>query len=87
LISKEEYDKFMIAIQSEIDKADKSSKEKAEKILKTMTEEYNSRVAERMAYELQMAQSEEKIGNLSAAERHRMMAGIFKSVLQATTQQ
>ncbi len=84
MISKEEYNKFLSNIQSEIDKADKSSKEKAEKILKTMTEDYNNRVAERVAYELQMAQSEEKMGNQSAAERHRMMAEIFRSVLQAT---
>jgi predicted S18 family serine protease len=83
----EEYDKFMPNIQSEIDKADKSSREKAENILKTMTNEYNNHISERIAYELQMAESEQKMGNLSMAERHRMMAEIFKSVLQATTKQ
>lgn len=84
MISKEEYDKFMRNIQGEIDKADKSSREKAENILKAMTNEYNSHISERIAYELQMAEAEEKVGNLSMAERHRMMANIFKSVLQAT---
>jgi len=73
-------------IQGEIDKADNNSREKAENILKAMTSEYNNHISERIAYKLRMAQSEEKMGNLSAADRHRMMTDIFKSVLEATKQ-
>jgi hypothetical protein len=71
-------------IQKRIDDADRSSKQKAENILRTMTDNYNSSISERIAYELKMAQSETRAGNLSQAERHKIRAEIYQSVLGVT---
>jgi hypothetical protein len=71
-------------IQKRIDDADRSSKQKAENILRTMTDNYNSSISERIAYELKMAQSETRGGNLSQAERHKIRAEIYQSVLGVT---
>jgi hypothetical protein len=84
LLSREAYDKFMQDIQKRIDDADRSSKQKAENILRTMTDNYNSSISERIAYELKMAQSETRAGNLSQAERHKIRAEIYQSVLGVT---
>jgi SOS-response transcriptional repressor LexA len=83
LLSKEAYEKFMQDIQKKINEADKSSKQKAENILKTMTDSYNDSIQERLAYELQM-KSEMKAGNFSEAERHKIRAEIYLSVLGVT---
>jgi flagellar biosynthesis/type III secretory pathway protein FliH len=71
-------------IQKKIDDVDKSSKEKAEGIIKAMTDNYNNSIAERIAYELQKAKSEAKSGNLQAAKQHKLMAEIYQSVLGVT---
>ena len=84
MLSREGYEKFMKDIQKKIDDADKSSKEKAASIIKTMTVNYNSAIQERVNYQLEMAISEGRAGNLSQAERHKMLAGIYQSVLGAT---
>lgn len=84
-ISREAYEKFIQDIQKQIDDADKSSKEKAENIIKSMTDSYNKAIQERIAYELEMAMSEGRTGNLSEAQRHRIMAEIYVSVLGATS--
>lgn len=84
MLSREAYEHFMQDIQKRIDDADRSSKEKAASILKTMTDNYNDVISERIAYELQMAQSETRAGNLSQAERHKIRAEIYQSVLGAT---
>lgn len=49
-----------------------------------MTDNYNSSIQERIAYELKMAQSETRAGNMSEAERHKIRAEIYQSVLGAT---
>ena len=84
MLSKEAYEKFMLDIQQQIDDADKTSKQKAETILKTMSDSYNKQLSERISYELQMAKSEARAGNLSEAERHKLLAEIYRSVLRAT---
>lgn len=84
MLSREGYEKFMKDIQKKIDDADKTSKEKAESIIKSMTDSYNSAIQERITYELEMAMSEGRAGNLSAAERHKVLAEIYQSVLGAT---
>lgn len=85
--SKDHFDKFMKNIQKQIEEADKNSREKAERIIKTMTDNYNALIAQRITYELEMAEKETKAGNLSEAERHRLTADIYKSVLNVTSQQ
>lgn len=83
-MSREVYDRFMQQIQKQIDDADRSSKEKAESIIKTMTDNYNDAVSQRIMYELQMAKSEAKSGNMQAAEHHKLRAEIYQSVLGIT---
>jgi hypothetical protein len=84
LISREAYDKFMQDIQKQIDDADRSSREKAESIIKTMTDNYNNALMQRITYELQMAKSEAKSGNMQAAGQHKLRAEIYRSVLGIT---
>ena len=84
MMSREAYEKFMQSIQKQIDDADRSSKEKAASIIKTMTDNYNKAILQRITHELQMAKSEAKSGNLQAAERHRLRAEIYRSVLGIT---
>ena len=86
MLSKEAYEKFMRDIQQQIDDADKTTKQKAENILKAATDNYNRQLSERIAYELQMAKSEIKTGNISEAERHKLLAEIYRSVLEASRQ-
>lgn len=74
----------MREIQQKIDEADRSSKEKAESIIKSMTDGYNRAIQDRITYELEMAMSEGRAGNLPQAERHKLMAEIYQSVLGAT---
>jgi polyhydroxyalkanoate synthesis regulator phasin len=83
MISHEAYEKFIHDVQKQIDEAGKSSKEKAENIIKTMIDSYNNAVAERVAHELLMAKSEADAGNLQASERHKLMAEIYESILEA----
>ena len=83
-MSREAYDKFMRNIQKQIDDADRSSREKAEGIIKAMTDNYNKALMQCIMYELQMAKSEAKTGNTQAAEQHKLRAEIYKSVLGIT---
>lgn len=71
-------------IQQQIEDADRTSKQKAENILKTMADSYSKQLSEQISYELQMAKSETRAGNLSEAERHKLLAEIYRSVLDAT---
>ncbi|HYD90005.1 MAG TPA: hypothetical protein VEA37_00780 [Flavobacterium sp.] len=84
MLSREAYERFMEEIQRQIDDADKTSKEKAQNIINSMTQQYNNSIQERMAYELQLAMSEARAGNLSEAERHKIRAKIYQSVLGVT---
>lgn len=87
MLSREQYEKFMRDIQKQIEVADKNSRQKAEFIIKSMTDNYNGLIAQRIAYELQMAEDEVRAGNLSEAERHRLIAEIYTSVLNVTKHQ
>jgi hypothetical protein len=84
LLSEGSHEKFMREIQKQIDDTDKDAKQKAENILHAITDHYNAAIVERVAYELQMAESETKLGNLSVAEWHKLMAELYQSVLGAT---
>ena len=84
VISSEVFDKYMADIQAEIDQKDKASKEKAANIIKTMTDNYNLKVAERIAEELQSAEKADAVGNRALADMHWLRAEIFKSILSAT---
>lgn len=84
MMGREAYDKFMKDIQKQIDDADRSSREKAESIIKAMTDNYNNALSQRIVYELQMAESEAKSGNMQAAEGHKLRAEIYQSVLGIT---
>lgn len=74
-------------IQKQIEDADKDSKQKAEHIIKTMIDNYNNLIAQRIAYELEMVEKETKAGNLAKAERHKLTADIYASVLNVTKKQ
>lgn len=54
--------------------------------LKTMTDSYDKQIVERITYELQMAKSEIKAGNRLEADRHKLLAEIYRSVLEAIRQ-
>lgn len=82
-ISKEAHERFLREIQRQIDEAQKNSKEKAERILNAMTENYNKMLNERIADELAMEEVERKEGNLAAAQAHKLRAEILQSVLNA----
>ena len=77
MLSKDSYEKFMREIEKQIDDADKDGKQKAENILHAITDHYNAAIVETVAYEAPNGRVQTKLGNLSEAEWHKLMAELY----------
>ena len=81
MLSSDGYGRFMDKIESEIDLADRERKEKAEKTLKAIAANYRRQISERLEYEQDMVDSANSTGNEAAAQHHRVLAGVYRSML------
>lgn len=81
MLSSDGYGRFMDKIESEIDIADREVKERAERTLRAIADNYRRQISERLEYERSMVDSAESTGNESAAQHHRVLAGVYRSML------
>lgn len=71
----------MAEIQKNIDEADRSSKEKAENILKSASDSYRDKVVAAIANAKDMEAKARKEGRDAEAERYKLAAEIYQSLL------
>ena len=70
-------------IQKNIDAADKSAKEKAENILKTVSDSYRDKVIAAIANAKDMEAKARKDGRDAEADRYKLAAEIYQSLLDS----
>lgn len=73
----------MNIIQQQIEAAHKRIKEKADNTLKSISDNYQNQLLEKIVEELQLAREASQRGDDSAAEQHRIRAEVYKSALDA----
>lgn len=73
----------MAEIQKNIDEADKSTKERAENILKNVSDNYRDRVIADIANAKDMEAKSRKAGNLAKADRYKLAVEIYQSLLDS----
>ena len=73
----------MSDIRKNIDDADKTAKEKAENILKTVSDNYRDRVIAAIANAKDMEAKARKAGNLAEADRYKLATEIYQSLLDS----
>jgi hypothetical protein len=81
LLRPDNYEKFMREAEEQIDVADREMKHRAEATLKTIADNYRRLLSERMAHELGMIDESEATGNFAAANHHRVLAQVYRSML------
>ena len=81
MLSSDGYDRFLDKIESQIDSADREIKERAERTLRAIADNYRKRISDRLEYEQSMIDSAESTGNETAAQHHRALAGVYRSML------
>jgi hypothetical protein len=73
----------MDIIQQEIDAAHKRIKEKADNALKSISENYQNQLLEKVIEEIKFAKEALQRGDDREAELHRIRAEVYKSALDA----
>jgi hypothetical protein len=73
----------MSDIRKNIEEADKTAKEKAENILKTVSDNYRDRVIAAIANAKDMEAKARKAGNLAEADRYKLAVEIYQSLLDS----
>jgi hypothetical protein len=81
MLSSDGYGRFLDRIESEIDSADREVKERAERTLRAIAGNYRRQISARLEYERSMVDSAESTGNEAAAQHHRVLAGVYSSML------
>ena len=59
-------------------------KQKAESTLKVIADNYRRRISERLANELRMIDEAEATGNSAAVQHHRVLAEVYRSMLDSS---
>jgi hypothetical protein len=70
-------------IRKNIDDADKTAKEKAENILKNVSDNYRDKVIAAIANAKDMEAKARKAGNIAEADRYKLAAEIYQSLLDS----
>jgi hypothetical protein len=70
-------------IRKNIDDADKIAKEKAENILKNVSDDYRDRVIAAIANAKDLEAKARKAGNIAEADRYKLAAEIYQSLLDS----
>ena len=83
MISREEHERQMDVIQQEIEAAHKRIKEKADNTLRSISENYQNKLLEKIAEELKLAKEALEHGDNREVEQHRIRAEVYKSALDA----
>jgi hypothetical protein len=68
----------------QINTADREMKQKAENVLKVISDNYRKLLSERLANELGLIDEAESTGNWAAAQHHRVLAEVYKSMLNGS---
>jgi hypothetical protein len=83
LLTPDNYDKFLRNVEERIDSADREMKQRAENTLKVIAENYRRLLSDRRANELGMIDKSEATGNAPAAQHHRVLAEVYRSMLDS----
>lgn len=81
LLNRDNYQRFLRNVEDQIDSADREMKQKAENTLKVISDNYYRLISERLANELGMIDEAEATGNSAAAQHHRVLAEVYRSML------
>ncbi len=81
LLSSDNYERFLHNVQEQIDNADNEMKKNAEKTLRLIADNYHKLVSERLAIELGLIDDALATGNDAAARHHRVLADVYRSML------
>ncbi len=82
MLNSENYEQFLRKAEEQIEIADREMKQRAEATLKTIADNYRRLLSERIAHELGMIDGSEATGNFSAANHHRALAQVYRSMLE-----
>lgn len=81
LISHDNYEKFLRDAVEHINSLDKELKQRTDETLKAITSNYLMLLSERLQHELDMVDESEATGNAVAANHHRVLAEVYRSML------
>ena len=81
MLNPDNYEKFMRQAEEQIDSADREMKRRAEATLKTIADSYRRLLSDRMERELGMVDESNATGNFVAANHHRVLAEVYRSML------
>ncbi|HEX2014814.1 MAG TPA: hypothetical protein VLA68_06270 [Nitrososphaera sp.] len=71
-------------MEEQINTADREMKQKAENVLKVISDSYRKLLSERLANELGLIDEAKSTGNWAAAQHHRVLAEVYKSMLNGS---
>ncbi|HXV47136.1 MAG TPA: hypothetical protein VD736_10745 [Nitrososphaera sp.] len=71
-------------MEEQINTADREMKQKAENVLKVISDNYRKLLSERLANELGLIDEAESTGNWAAAQHHSVLAEVYKSMLNGS---
>jgi hypothetical protein len=83
LLNPDNYDGFLHNVEEQIDSADRQMKQKAQNTLKVIADNYRRLLSERLANELGMIDEAEATGNWTAAQHHRVLAEVYRSMFDS----
>lgn len=81
LLTPDNYEGFLRNVEERIDSADREMKQRAENTLKVIAENYRRLLSDRLSNELGMIDKAEATGNAPAAQHHRVLAEVYRSML------
>ena len=81
MLNSENYEQFLRKAEEQIEIADREMEQRAEATLKTIADNYRRLVSERIVHELGMVDESEATGNFTAANHHRTLAQVYRSIL------
>lgn len=82
MLDPDNYEQFLREAEERIDGADKEMKRRADATLKTIADNYRKLLSERMVHELDMVDEAKAMGNFAAANHHKVLAQVYRSMLE-----
>jgi len=83
MTNREDHEKKMDIIQQEIEAAHKRITEKANDTLRSISDNYQNKLLEKIAEEMRLAKEAVERDDAREAEQHRIRAEVYKSALDA----
>jgi ElaB/YqjD/DUF883 family membrane-anchored ribosome-binding protein len=83
MFSEKSHDRKMAEIQQKIEEAHEMLRKKADETLKNISDNYQNKLLEKIAEELELARESLEKGDDRKSEQHRIRAEVYKSALDA----